>query len=625
MTQLSSADVYITLFPLLAGALILLLFLSCALIFLLLKKHREIKDAEKHTAERIEELAIQASLLRTMEEEASLASTAKTAFLANISHEIRTPMNSIIGFAELALDNETNAKARDYLQQVLENSMWLMHIVNDILDISKVESGKLRLSPVVYHTPSVINDVVTLNITNIGDKPLDFYLDITEELPSNLNGDSIRVKQILNNLLNNAIKYTQKGTVTLHIRCTRESLDSVWMEILVKDTGIGIREEDQKKIFANFDQIDTKANRQEEGTGLGLSITKSLVELMDGEISVESVHGVGSAFRARIRQGFVSDRQIGVELARTLKSRNYDANKLKNKAKLVRRNISYAAVLVVDDMQTNLDVAVGLMQKYKIRVDAVTSGQAAIDRVKLQEPFYDAIFMDHMMPGMDGIEAVRVIRKEIGSEYAENVPIIALTANAMAGNDQLFLENGFNAFLSKPIDIFRLDDVLNRWVRDKTKEKQPEAAQAREEAPKGGDRPVGDRPVGSRPVGNRPIDKLKIPGLDTAVGLSLLDDDEESYIAILISYATHCPGFIETIRTFGPDSLEEYRIAVHGIKGSSRCIGAQEAGNRAEELEKAAKRGELAFIEANNNLLIEGLEKIIAGIKNFLEEIDTES
>jgi CheY-like chemotaxis protein/HPt (histidine-containing phosphotransfer) domain-containing protein len=332
--------------------------------------------------------------------------------------------------------------------------------------------------------------------------------------------------------------------------------------------------------------------------------------MMGGEISVESVQGVGSAFRARIRQGFVSDKQVGVELAKTLKSRNYDANKLKNRAKLVRNNLSYATVLVVDDMQTNLDVAVGLMQKYKMRVDAVTSGQAAIDRVRLQEPLYDAIFMDHMMPGMDGIETVRVIRKEVGSEYAENVPIIALTANAMAGNDELFLENGFNAFLSKPIDIFRLHDVLNRWVRDKTRENQQDAT---EEEPD------------DRHEGARPIDKLNILGIDTAVGLSLLDDDEESYIAILISYATHCPGFIETIRSFGPDSLEEYRIAVHGIKGSSRCIGAQRTGNQAEELEKAAKRGDLAFIEANNNLLIEDLERVISGIKNFLEEINTET
>jgi CheY-like chemotaxis protein len=300
----------------------------------------------------------------------------------------------------------------------------------------------------------------------IEDKPITFKLDISENMPRTLYGDDLRVKQVLNNLLSNAFKYTKAGIVTLSVDCERDG-GIVWTNFRVTDTGIGIREEDIGKLFADYHQVDAKANRRIEGTGLGLSIAKRFVELMDGEISVESEHGKGTAFNVRIKQEFVNGETIGKENVESLRSFRYSDRK-KHK-KLARADLSYARALVVDDFPTNLDVAAGMLRKYKMQVDCVTNGQASIDLISAGTPVYDAVFMDHMMPEMDGIEAAKAIGA-LGTEYAKGVPIIALTANAVAGNEQMFLENGFNAFLPKPFNVMSLDSVIQKWVRDKSKE-----------------------------------------------------------------------------------------------------------------------------------------------------------
>jgi CheY-like chemotaxis protein len=329
---------------------------------------------------------------------------------------------------------------------------------------------------VQYEVASLLNDIITLNIIRIGEKPITFKLDIGEEFPCALLGDDVRIKQILNNLLSNAFKYTKAGSVTLHVSYQREdgySSDtpplptpyspSIWVTFSVTDTGIGIREEGIAKLFSDYNQVDTRANREIEGTGLGLSITKKFVELMNGEISVESEYGKGTTFHVRIRQGFVNEKTIGKETVASLKSFHYKDDKNKGKAKPARLDLSYAKVLVVDDLPMNLDVASGMLRKYKLQVDCVTSGQEAIDRIKAGEPVYDTVFMDHMMPGMDGIEATKTIRA-LGTDYAEKIPVVALTANAVAGNEQMFLENGFNAFLPKPFTAMLLDSVIRKWI-----------------------------------------------------------------------------------------------------------------------------------------------------------------
>jgi CheY-like chemotaxis protein len=236
------------------------------------------------------------------------------------------------------------------------------------------------------------------------------------------------------------------------------------VDFCIKDTGIGIREEDIDKLFSDYNQVDTKANREIEGTGLGLSITKKFVEMMGGEITVESEYGKGTTFRARILQGFVTDVPIAKETVENLRGFRYSDRKKQAQRKLNRTDLSYARVLVVDDFPTNLDVAAGMLIKYKMQVDCVLSGREALDRIVGGDPVYTAIFMDHMMPGMDGVETTRAIRA-LGSDYAQNIPIVALTANAVAGNEQMFLNNGFNAFLAKPFNVMNLDSVVQKWVR----------------------------------------------------------------------------------------------------------------------------------------------------------------
>jgi CheY-like chemotaxis protein len=342
-----------------------------------------------------------------------------------------------------------------------------MGIINDVLDISKIESGKMELAPVAYDVPALLNDIITLNIIRIGEKQIAFKLDIGDNIPLRLFGDDLRIKQVLNNLLSNAFKYTKEGLVTLGITISnavsREG-DDIWVSFYISDTGIGIREKDMAKLFTDYNQVDTRANRKIEGTGLGLSITKKFIDLMDGEISVESEYGKGTTFRVRIRQGFVSDMVIDKETLENLRSlRSSDKKKL-GQTKLVRPDLSNTRVLVVDDFPTNLDVASGMLRKYKMQVDCVENGKDAVECIAMALPIYDAIFMDHMMPEMDGMEAVKHIRA-LGTKYAEDIPIIALTANAVAGNEEMFLNNGFDAFLPKPFNVVALDAVVQKWVR----------------------------------------------------------------------------------------------------------------------------------------------------------------
>jgi CheY-like chemotaxis protein len=453
---------------------------------------------------------------------------------------------------------------------------------------------------------SLLGDVITLVVTHIGEKPILFSLDIGDDLPDNVYGDDIRVKQIFNNLLSNAIKYTHKGTITLRITYQHKDND-LWIEIDVSDTGIGIREDDIKKLFTDYNQVDTRANRSIEGTGLGLSITQKLAEMMDGSISVKSEYGSGSTFHVGIRQGFVNDTPIGKDVAESLRSFRYTDNKRLISKKLVRMDLSYAKVLVVDDMQTNLDVASGLLNKYKMQVDCVTSGQEAIDRISGGSPVYDAVFMDHMMPGMDGIEATEAIRA-LDSEYARKIPIIALTANAIYGAQDMFFEHGFQAFVPKSIDIMELDSVIKKWVRNESHETviPPEESPPHTPSPD-------------------TYGIIKIPGVDTEKGLSIYDGDKDIYVELLRSYAANTPVAIERIQTVTEETLQEYTINVHGIKGACASIGAETVREAAYNMEMMARAGNLQGVLAENERLIESTKSIVTSIKAWLEQHDEEN
>ncbi|MDR2559066.1 MAG: GAF domain-containing protein [Oscillospiraceae bacterium] len=545
-------------------------------------------------------LAISGYERRKARDAAEIANRSKSAFIANISHEIRTPMNVIMGLTELMMDEEeTTDSTKDYLEKIHASGSTLTSIINDILDISKMESGKFTLTPVNYQLASMLNDIATFNVIKIDEKPITFSLEIEEGLYSYLHGDDLRVRQILNNLLSNAFKYTKKGVVTLKVSCKRENEKDVKLIISVSDTGMGIRKEDAERLFKDYHQVDAQANRKIEGTGLGLSITKKLTELMGGDIELESVHGLGSVFRVEIRQGYVNDELVSTETINNLREFRYEEKKVTTVSTLVRPDLSYARVLIVDDFPTNLDVAKGMLGKYKMKVDCVMSGQDAIDAIKAAAPVYDAIFMDHMMPGMDGIETADHIRA-LGTDYAVNMPIIALTANAAVGNEEMFLAKGFRAFLSKPINVMKLDAVVRKWIMKDGK--QPTA---------GSRQPP---PSESAPQ----LSTDDIPGINMKLGLSLYEDDMEMFVEILTSYAENIPAEIEKLYNVSEENLRDYAINIHTIKGAFAGIGAKELSLRAKEMERMAKAGDLSGVQAVNDAFIKDSKTLLKHMNKWL-------
>jgi signal transduction histidine kinase/ActR/RegA family two-component response regulator len=415
-------------------------------------------NLETTVRERTRELVVQTRL-------AESASRAKSEFLARMSHEIRTPLNVIIGMADVELRKELSGETGEHLEEIRGSGALLLSIINDLLDISKIESGHFNLNPAEYDLAELLRDSIKTNIIRINSKPVRFEADINPSLPRRLYGDEIRVKQVLNNLLSNACKYTEQGTITLRVRGEAEK-GELSLFFSVEDTGRGIRQEQLPRLFSEYQRFDEQASREIEGTGLGLSITKKLAELMGGQAVVESTYGKGSIFTVSIRQSIVEAAPIG-ETAAFLGEPESREEGLKKLRSIEYFQLPQARILMVDDMLTNLRVAQALLKPYRMIIIGATSGEQAINMIRQGNPQFDLIFMDHMMPGLNGIETVRIIRNEIDSEYAKKVPIIALTANAIVGNDKIFLENGFQGFLSKPINTALLDAALRKWLLQK--------------------------------------------------------------------------------------------------------------------------------------------------------------
>jgi len=509
-------------------------------------------------------------------EQAEQSSRSKTIFLSHMSHEIRTPMNAILGIAEIQLQKESlSADTCEAFSKIYESGDLLLNIINDILDLSKIESGKLEIVSVNYNIPSLINDTVQLNRLRYESKPIDFSINLDENTPFELIGDELRIKQILNNILSNAFKYTEKGKIDFSIFCeAAEEPENVILVFRVRDTGQGMTDEQLTRIFEEYTRFNLGINRTTVGAGLGMSITRRLVDLMDGKIFIESELGNGSMFTVRLPQGRTGSNVCGKALIDKLKNFSFHNASIIKKVQFLREYIPYGSVLVVDDVESNIYVAKGMMAPYGLKIDIAVSGLEAVEKVK-NGNVYDIIFMDHMMPNMDGIEAVRIIR-EMGYTHT----IIALTANALFGRAKMFLQNGFDSFLSKPIDSRELNSILNEFIKNK---KTPEVV---EEA----------RRV---PASERLINCEHNNGVKISMLYNFFVNDAENAVKILEKI---------NIDDF---EIELYITTIHGMKSALANIGENELSGFAKKLEYAGR-------DRNYELLINETKSFISALKYLI-------
>lgn len=605
----------------------------------------------------------------------NLAVSQKSDFLANMSHEIRTPMNAVLGMAEMALREEMTPQAKQYIRQIRSSGKHLLVIINDILDFSKIESGKLDIVKVDYEPLSMVNDLVNVVNTRIGSKNLEFTIDFDPTLPHKLHGDNVRIHQILLNLLNNAVKFTEHGEVHLSLRSEPIDDETVMLKAVIKDTGIGIRKEDMDKLFKSFQQVDSKRNRNIEGTGLGLAISKQLLKLMNGSISVESEYEKGSTFYVELPQKVVSNspsipceqneikaallienKYVHAQLCRDLSALkvsyadfvdgqssvedfNYiiaekslyadrvekllsDAPELKcllitpynepsddiPRVRILHKPafsmglytglglgadtaaekkpehdaFSFTApdahVLIVDDNPINLSVASGIIEPLGMHVDTANGAAETIEKVKKLR--YDMIFMDHMMPEVDGVETTHIIRRLVAGY--ENVPIIALTANAMGGTKEMFLREGMNDFVAKPIEVTEMVAMVRKWL------------------PKEMLIPVKETRTQNSNAEGIP----KIDGLNTRQAISMLGS-EKLYMQVLRDYFQSIDKRAEIItQALEREDIKAYTIEVHSLKSTSKQIGADELSGLAARLEKAGNEQDLELINSKTDELI---------------------
>lgn len=602
----------------------------------------------------------------------------KSHFLANMSHEIRTPMNAIIGMAEMALREDLPSNAREYIAQIKSSGKVLLTIINDILDFSKIESGKLSITNVEYEVLSLVNDVISTINTRIGDKDIKLIINLDPHIPHKLYGDDVRIKQVLVNLASNAVKFTHSGYVILSINGVPKN-NKFYLNVSVKDTGIGIKEEDMNKLFGLFEQLDSKRNRNIEGTGLGLKISKELLTLMKGTISVRSVYGEGSEFSFSVPQLIVRDTACGVltkssdaikvagmiddviieenlitllselhisytpchsiddllalsDMTHLIISESYYISDLNNylqnfnarigiivaanhslslpsnfrelKAPLYCLNVinffndietvshespdmdflnfqaPEARILIVDDNSINITVAMGLLDPLNLQCDSALSGDEAIEKIKKYT--YDIIFMDHMMPVKDGVETTHEIRA-LPIPYCSTVPIIALSANALRGAREMFIDEGMNDFVAKPIELRDIVSKLREWL------------------------PANKIIKLSRTTVQEQTTEDKIPkiaGLDTEFGLSM-SGSIDIYQKILVDYYQSIAKKADLIASYeANEDIKNYTIEVHALKSTSKLIGALELSFLAEKLEHAGHDGNLEMIHAETDVLL---------------------
>ena len=526
--------------------------------------------------------------------DAENASKAKSDFLANMSHEIRTPINAVIGMNEMILRESEDETVLEYAENIESASHSLLSIINDILDFSKIESGKMEITEHEYSLNSLLHDIITMIQIKAEQKGLAFNISVDKDTPDMLYGDDTRIKQVLVNLLNNAVKYTPKGSVKLAVDALpTKDINTVILQIAVSDTGIGIKEEDINGLFEGFQRLDMERNRHIEGTGLGLAITKRLAGLMGGDIKVASVYERGSTFTLTLEQMVLSSKVIG------------DFQKSEKHTRSKKYSASFTApeanILVVDDNDMNLLVIKNLLKKTEVKVTVSKSGENALRLMR--EKKFDIIFLDHMMPGMDGIETLKY-SKEMTDNKCENAPVIALTANAVSGVKEMYIEAGFDDYLSKPVDGNTLEQLIVKYLPKKL---------------------VSLKDTDESPKEEKTAEATAL--VNYTLGLSYCANDKGLYAEIAKMFIedmdekkAELEGFIEA------EDWKNYTINIHGLKTNSLNIGAETLSKKCLELEFAGKSiqaGEnteekISFIRSNHPEALELYKKTIDELKKYL-------
>jgi len=515
--------------------------------------------------------AVLAEQLEKEKRRADSANAAKTNFLANMSHEIRTPINAVLGMNELIMRESKEADIKKYALNVDRAAKSLLSIINDILDITKIEAGKLKVISAEYSVESVLRDVITMISFKANVKDLAFKVQVDENIPAMLMGDDIRLRQILVNLLNNAVKYTQKGSVTLKVTMLPVEGDKARIRFLVKDTGIGIKEEDMEKLCAPFERIEEKRNRNIEGTGLGMSITKQLLELLNSRLEINSVYGEGSEFAFELCQEIVDSTPIGP----------MEETKLEE-ASEYRQSFEApeAGILVVDDNELNRKVFAGLLKATRVQIDEACGGRECLSKV--QEKKYDIIFLDHMMPDMDGMETLHAM-KELGEFPSKEAPVVILTANAIVGAREKYLEEGFDAFLAKPIDYKKLEALVAELLDESLVQVVSVPGDYRAESVENSELP-------------------SIEGLDWNYAGQHFQDTE-SMLETVRFFADSLEFEAQTLFVLSTDIATEegrkaYCTKVHSMKNSAATIGIIPLAGMAKVLEDAARGGEVEVLQS---------------------------